>query len=106
MMLEDTRLEDHEAARSRFEREKNQDWSETRIDLCLFKHGWFQQKIILPITSQRVLTLWMWDKKWTPIARLVSFDPQAYGKYNKSILSSEFKEPRQITEFTHEVCCP
>jgi hypothetical protein len=25
MMLEDTRLEDHEAARSRFEREKNQD---------------------------------------------------------------------------------
>jgi len=37
-----TRLEEHEEARSRSEREYIQDWYETRIDPCLWKHGWFQ----------------------------------------------------------------
>jgi len=49
-------LEEHEAARSRSEREQDQDWSETRIDPCLWKHGLLKQRVILPILSELVMS--------------------------------------------------
>jgi len=46
MLFNSIWFEEHEAARSRSEYEQDQDCSE--IDPCLWKHGWFQQRIILP----------------------------------------------------------